>query len=68
MCFFQQPKMNAPQLPPEPAAARAPDRGAIASEARRRTTERARSSTALTGDGGADAMPADTAKKTLLGQ
>lgn len=69
MCLFSQPKMEAPQLPPERAAQRSPDGGAVRSNTGRRTEDRARAAadTILTSGSGVTAA-APTEKKTLLGQ
>lgn len=67
MC--SRPKMPpAPELPPERAAMRAPDRGAVAS-AGRRTTDRMRSATdTILTSGSGVTMAGETMGKTLLGQ
>lgn len=70
MCMFSAPKSPpTPQLPPETAAMKAPDAGAVKSATGRRTMDRMRAgaNTILTSGGGVmDA--AQTEKKTLLGQ
>lgn len=69
MCLFAPPTMNAPQLPAESAAMKAPDGAAARTAAGRRTGDRIRggSDTILTsGSGVLDSAP--TEKKTLLGQ
>lgn len=70
MCIIPQPTMpDAPQLPPETAAMREPDGGAVRSNTGRRTQDRMRagSNTILTSGSGVTAA-APTEKKTLLGQ
>ncbi len=70
MCMFSSPKTPpAPQLPPETAAMKEPDGGAVRTATGRRTQDRVRSgaNTILTsGSGVMDT--AETDKKTLLGQ
>lgn len=62
-------KPEDPKLPPEYAAQRAPDEGAVRSSTERRTTDRLRagSDTILTSPSGVTTN-APTATKTLLGQ
>lgn len=69
MCMFSQPKMQAPQLPPEPNQTKQPDAGAVRSAIGRRTEDRFRGAadTILTSGSGVTAT-APTDKKTLLGQ
>lgn len=70
MCLFPTvPTPNAPQLPAETAAMKAPDAGAVRTAAGRRTGDRFRSGadTILTSGSGVMDM-APTEKKTLLGQ
>lgn len=69
MCVFNTPKMPAaPELPPEAAAMKSPDRAAVRDAAGQRTTDRMRSGarTILTSGSGVTSM-AETEKKTLLG-
>lgn len=69
MCMFSTPTPKAPELPPETAAMRQPDGGAVRSNTGRRTADRIRAgaNTILTsGSGVTSAAPTD--KKTLLGQ
>lgn len=69
MCLFPTPTMNAPNLPPESAAMKAPDAGAARTAAGRRTGDRVRGGTdtiLTSGSGVMDMAP--TEKKTLLGQ
>lgn len=70
MCMFSSPaKAATPELPPEPAALKEPDSGAVKTAVGRRTQDRikAGSGTILTsGSGVTTAAPTD--KKTLLGQ
>lgn len=66
MCMVSSPK--APVLPPELAAMKSPDGGAIWDTATRRTTDQLRSGTntiLTSGNGVLNAAP--TEKKTLLG-
>lgn len=67
--MFNQPKQDAPQLPPETAAMREPDAGAVRSTTGRRALDKIRggTSTILTSGSGVTAA-APTDKKTLLGQ
>lgn len=70
MCIFpKQDTPDAPELPPETAAMREPDAGAVRSTTGRRTLDkiRAGSDTILTSGSGVTAA-APTEKKTLLGQ
>lgn len=68
MCVMNTPTMPDPVIPPERAAMRAPDGGAITDSASRRATDRLRgaSSTVLTSGSGVSDNAA-TGKKTLLG-
>lgn len=68
MCM-RAPTMPAPpQLPPEPAAMKSPDRAAVRDASGNRVNDRMRSSarTILTSGSGVTTM-GDTEKKTLLG-
>lgn len=69
MCMFGGATPQAPKLPPESAAMRMPDGGAVKSSSSRRTTDqlRAGADTILTSGSGVMATAA-TDKKTLLGQ
>jgi hypothetical protein len=69
MCLFNQQKPEDPQLPPEYAAMREPDQGAVRANTGKRTTDklRAGTDTILTSGSGVTAA-APTDKKTLLGQ
>lgn len=69
MCM-RAPSMLAPfLLPPQMAAARAPDRAAARSASSTRATDRMRSSTpTILTSGSGVTMMGDTDKKTLLGQ
>ncbi|MDX8492908.1 hypothetical protein RFN29_15120 [Mesorhizobium sp. VK22B] len=69
MCMFNKPDTPDPQLPPEYAAMREPDQGAVRSSVASKTKDKLRSgaNTILTsGSGVTTAAPTD--KKTLLGQ
>ncbi|TIW56688.1 MAG: hypothetical protein E5V54_11255 [Mesorhizobium sp.] len=70
MCIFPKPDQpEDPSLPPEPAAMKAPDQGAVRASVGKRQTDKLRSgaNTILTsGSGVTTAAP--TEKKTLLGQ
>lgn len=69
MCLLPDtPKMEKPQLPPEYAAMRQPDRSQVAGDVSSRVRDRARAATGTlltSGSGVTSAAP--TAKKTLLG-
>jgi hypothetical protein len=69
MCIFSPPKIPTPVLPPEPAAMKIPDGGAVRGERSRRVTDQMRSSagTILTSGSGV-LTPGVSEKKTLLGQ
>lgn len=69
MCLVDTPEPPEVTPPPEYAQARAPDAGAARSTSGQRERDRARagSSTVLTSGSGA-LNPAQTQKKTLLGQ
>ncbi len=69
MCMFSTPTPQAPQLPPETAAMREPDGGAVRTNTGRRTSDRIRAGadTILTSGSGVTTT-APTDKKTLLGQ
>lgn len=69
MCMFSTPTPAAPVLPPENAAMKAPDGGAVRTATGRRTSDRVRAGadTILTSGSGVTSM-APTDKKTLLGQ
>lgn len=70
MCVLPTPNMPAaPELPPETAAMKQPDAGAVRSSTGRRTQDRMRagSNTILTSGSGV-AAAAPTERKTLLGQ
>ena len=69
MCMFSPPTPKAPVLPPETAAMKAPDGGAVRSSAGRRALDQVRSGsdTILTSGAGVTTT-APTDKKTLLGQ
>jgi len=69
MCMFGTPTPAAPTLPPENAAMKQPDGGAVRTNTGRRTSDRIRAGadTILTsGSGVTTSAPTD--KKTLLGQ
>ncbi|MBA8904863.1 hypothetical protein [Aminobacter ciceronei] len=69
MCMFDTPKApDKPQLPPEYAAMRQPDRSQVAGDVSSRVRDRARAATGTlltSGSGVTSAAP--TQKKTLLG-
>jgi hypothetical protein len=70
MCLFPKPDTPAdPQLPPETAAMRSPDQGAVRADVGKRATDKLRSgaNTILTSGSGVT-QGAPTEKKTLLGQ
>lgn len=69
MCMFNKPDTPDPQLPPEYAAMREPDQGAVRSSVASKTKDKLRSgaNTILTSGSGVT-QAAQTDKKTLLGQ
>ncbi|RJT41998.1 hypothetical protein D3227_04785 [Mesorhizobium waimense] len=69
MCMFNTPNQDEPTLPPETAAMREPDQGAVRAGVGKRATDKLRSgaNTILTSGSGVTAA-APTDKKTLLGQ
>ncbi len=69
MCLLNTPKAEDPVLPPETAAMRAPDQGAVKSTVGRRTGDKARAATpTILTSGSGVTTSAPTEKKTLLGQ
>lgn len=69
MCMSAPSMPAPPELPPQMAAAKAPDRAAARASSGTRATDRMRSSTpTILTSGSGVSMMGDTAKKTLLGQ
>lgn len=69
MCMSQPSMPAPPELPPQMAAAKAPDRAASRSAQSTRTSDRMRSATpTILTSGSGVSMMGQTDKKTLLGQ